>query len=109
MERGYKYPHKVTVWRKSDESDLYGNTSWLTPMVVDCRFQEGGRIVSGETGVVSRAAFVVYTQSDIIRKDDWLEYGVVDSAEPTEDAYPVKQRRRTTNLRNTRTEFRYTA
>lgn len=104
----YKHPQEATVWRKSEDVDLYGNTSWER-FVVKCRFQEGGRLVTGETGQTAVAQFVIYTETDALKNDDWVIEGVFTDAEPVSGSHPIKRRRVAINLRGTKKEFRYTA
>jgi hypothetical protein len=108
MSMSYKYHQKATVWRKSDEVDLYGNVSWTT-FVVDCRFQEGGRLVTGEYGQTTSSQFVVYTESDLLRNDDWVMLGVHTGVEPISGSHPIKSRRVAVNLRGTKREYKYVA
>ena len=104
----YKYTQTITVWRKSDEADLYGNESW-TRFTTKCRLQQGGKLVTGEFGQTTAAQFVVYTETDLLQNDDWVVEGVHTANEPVAGAHPIKSKRVAINLRGTRKEFRYMA
>lgn len=107
MDRGYKTPHIITIWTQLGEPDLYGKFQYEVK-TAKCRYEQSDRLYTNEFGQMVRANSIVYAYEDITKKGDLVIKGDFRYSEsPVDGAFEVKQRREVTNLRGTRTEYRY--
>lgn len=103
----YKEPHTITIWTRSDTTDIHGRAVY-TVDTDTCRYEESSRLYVNEFGQNVRANSIIYSVRDILKKGQLVIRGDFSSTlVPVDGAYEVKQRRAVTNLRGTKTEFRY--
>lgn len=108
MNRGYMFPHTVTVWRKSGEADVYGKYSYNV-FTLKCRFEQSERLYINEYGQHQRANGYVFTKNDDILRGDIVIMGKYNNSdEPVDGAFEIKMERHISNIRGTKTEHRYT-
>ena len=103
-----KHPHTMTYWKKG-ELDRHNQPQWDGPFTSKCRWEDSQRLFYTEDGHQSRGQSTVYTPENILTTGDKIYFGKVDSEEPPADSYEVKRPRAISNLRGTRTEYRYIA
>lgn len=104
--RDYQFPHTITRWRKSGVPDLTGNQPWVRE-VLKCRFQAVNRLYVQESGEYARSLSYIYTKGDFLKIDDRVALGEFADTDPVATAYPIRQRRVISNMRDTRREHRY--
>lgn len=106
--RGYQFPQTITVWRQDGIPDVTGQRGW-TRFVIKARYQAVNRIYVREDGENQRSLAYVYTKEDSLKLGDRVALGEFADTTPTtvKGAYDIKQRRVITNMRGTRSEYRY--
>lgn len=99
------FPQKATYWSQTQQ-DGYGGEAWLSPIVIDCRWESAtdealsvAYKVSGEA-VVSRS--VVYTPAPVI-EGGYLYLGETTEANPSrlKGAFVIRAVMMTPGLRDT--------
>ena len=107
MNRDYKFPQEVTYWRKSGSPDMYGRDTYIVGKV-KCRWEETSRQYLNEFGEHTRSNAYVYTiGDDLVVGDVVMQGDYTTNTTPISGSYPVRRRRAITNLRGTKTEYRY--
>lgn len=106
--RDYQFPQTITVWRQDGIPDVTGQRGW-TRRVLKARYQSVNRLYVREDGESVRSLAYVYTKEDSLQIGDRVALGEFTNSSPStvKGAYDIKQRRVITNMRGTRSEFRY--
>lgn len=100
-----KYPHRITVWRKT-AVDRYGVPTWEGPFYVNTRWEDKQTLYLNLEGREVRGDSNIYVEEDIVRIGDHVSLGVFTGSTPNDVSKEVRNRRAISNLRGTRTEVR---
>lgn len=104
--RNYKFPHTITRWRPID-TDKYGQQTYSVE-TFPARYQLTNRLYVDEFGNNQRAKGLVYTMGDDLDLKDVVALGdYINETSPVNGAFEIKVKRIHSNLRGTRTEYRY--
>lgn len=101
-----KHPHRITYWKKG-LIDRHGVPSWDGPYTAYVRWEDSDRVYWTENGREIRGRSFIYADEDILTNGDYAIFAVSCLESPPNASYEVKMVRRITNIRGTKTEYRY--
>lgn len=108
MNRDYKFPHLVTIWRPIGVRDMFNQFEGFEVTVKKCRYEPSFRLYTNEAGQHIRSNAYVYTINADIKLGDIVIKGDHSYSDtPVDGAFEVKQDISSSNLRGDRTEYKY--
>ena len=71
---------KCTIWHKIGEPDIYGNTLYADPVIVQCCYLQGGKIAVGADGKEFQPASTYSMKYALCQRGDKIALGELAGA-----------------------------
>lgn len=98
----------ITIWRKDlNNLDRFGNPNLKPPVYAYVRYEENTRLFVTNNVDEIRGKGYIFCTTDVLDENDIVALGKIAATVPTTDSVIVKDRRRVTNMRGNKIEYRY--